>query len=140
MALLLFIAIESELDHMQVDDNPIDLFTCMHGHGIDKEMRAQLYSLITGNFLDDCLLLEDPVKQLSDEGPWITRLPEPLTRQIAGLEEDDLKEVVENWYQCSEMEASDISLDELSDYLFILANLCLNCSREPGLHIFTFTA
>lgn len=139
MAQLLFIAIESELDRLQEDDNPIDSFTCMNGQGIDQEMRAQLYSVITGSFLDDCLSLEDPVKQLSAEGPWITRLPSALTQQIASLEDHELTEVAHNWSECSEMETADLSLDDLLDYLYILANLCHNCTREPDLHIYTFT-
>ena len=100
----------------------------MKGLGIDLEMRAQLYSLITGAFLDDCLSLEDEVKQFSAEGPWIARLPRALTQQIANLEEDELTEVVENWSECSDLEAADLTPEELSDYLSMLINLCHNAT------------
>ena len=139
MAQLLFIAVESELAYLQADDNPIDSFTCMKGLGIDLEMRAQLYSLITGTFLDDCLSLEDEVKQFSAEGPWIARLPRALTQQIANLEEDELTEVVENWSECSDVEAADLTTEELSDYLSMLINLCHNATQEEDLCIYTYT-
>ena len=139
MARLLFIAVESEMARLQADDNPIDSFTCMHGLGIDLENRAQLYSLITGDFLDDCLSLEDPVHQFSDEGPWITCLPAELTRKIAALEDDQIIEVVGNWSECSDAEAADLSLEELYDYLSILVNLCHNAAQEADLHIYTYT-
>jgi len=139
MAQMLFIAEESELKHLQADDNPIDSFTCMNGLGIDLEMRAQLYSLITGDYLDDCMSLEEPVKELSDEGPWIARLPSSLTQQLALLEDDQITELAENWSECGDVEATDLSLDELSEYLYVLANLCHNANQEVDLHIYTFT-
>jgi hypothetical protein len=139
MAQSLFIAIESEMARLQADDNPKDSFTCMNGLGIDLEMRAQLYSLITGDFLDDCLSLEDPVHEFSDEGPWITRLPVELTKKIAALEDDLIIEVVDNWSECSDLEAADLSLEELSDYLSILVHLCHTAAQEADLHIYTYT-
>ncbi|HJN49679.1 MAG: hypothetical protein QGI68_07740 [Pseudomonadales bacterium] len=136
---LLFIADEDELSKLQPDDNPKDSFTCMNGLGIDLEMRAQLYSLINGEFLDDCLLLEEPLQTSSDEGPWITRLPRELTQQIADLADEQLTEVVDNWRECSDVEAADLGQDDLSEYLYILTNLCQNTMQEAGLHIYTYT-
>mgnify|MGYP001156829440 CR=1 FL=1 len=139
MANLLFIAAEGELSKLQPDDDPIDSFTCMNGLGIDLEMRAQLYSLISGDFLDDCLLLEEPLQRPFDEGPWITRLPRALTRQIAALEDEQQVELVDNWSECSDVATADLDPDELTEYLYILSNLCHNALQEEDLHIYTYT-
>lgn len=139
MEQLLFLAAEGELDQLQVDDNPKDAFTCMNGLGIDSEMRAQLYSLISGDFLDDCLLLEEPLQPQSEEGASITRLPRTLTQQIAALTDDELADVVVNWSECSDLEATDLCQDDLSEYLYVLTNLCQNAMLEVDLSIYTYT-
>lgn len=139
MEQLLFLAAEGELDQLQLDDNPKDGFICMNGLGIDFEMRALLYSLISDDFLDDCLLLEEPLRPQSEEGPSITRLPRALTQQIAALTDDELADVVVNWSECSDLESTDLCQDDLSEYLYTLTNLCHNAMQEADLHIYTYT-
>lgn len=138
MARLLFFADPDELWEMDLEGPPSESFVCMLGQGIHIDARAQLYSLITGDFLDDALKLEEPIDDLSSSTSWITKLPETLVEKISTFEEEDILEVLEHWQQCEEIETLGLDKDDLLEYLFALVSLCQNAVQE-GACVYTYT-
>ena len=139
MAQLLFYADGDDLFELEPGESPRDSFVCMLGQAIHIDARAQLYSIITGRFLQDALAMEEPVDELGTEATWISRLQGELVELLGDLDEQAVIETVEHWMLCEEMESLQISRDDLLDYLFSLVNLCLSARQEDAC-VYTFTS
>lgn len=138
MAHLVFFADPRDLIELEPGESPRDAFVCMLGQGIHIDARAQLYSIITGKFLQDALEMEEPVDDQATEATWIGRLHSELVACIGKLDEQAIIETVGHWMSCEEIESLDVGQDDLLDYLFALVNLCQNCLQEDaGVYAFT---
>jgi hypothetical protein len=138
MARLLFYADPAELWEMDVEGPPSESFVCMLGQGIHLDARAQLYSLITGVFLDEALAMEEPLDELSTKTSWISKLPDSLVSKLATFEEEDIVQVLEYWQQCEEVEGLGLDRDDLLEYLFALVSLCQAAADENAC-VYTYT-
>lgn len=139
MAQLLFFADASDLFDLEPGESPRDSFVCMHGLGIHIDARAQLYSIVTGKFLQDALEMEEPVDDLGTDATWIGRLPGELVELLSELDEQAIAESVGHWMACEEMESLQISKDDLLEYVYSLVNLCQNALQEDAC-VYTYTA
>jgi hypothetical protein len=139
MAQLLFYADPEDLFHLEPGQSPRDSFVCMLGLDIHIDARAQLYSIVTGSFLQDAQAMEAPVDDLGTEASWISRLPHELVGLLSDLDEQAIAETVKHWMACEEIESLQISEDDLLDYLFSLVNLSRNALQEDAC-VYTFTS
>jgi len=139
MAQLLFYADSGALIDLEPGESPRGSFVCMHGLGIHIDARAQLYSIVTGEFLQDALALEELVDELGTEATWVSQLPAELVERLSELDEQAIVETANHWMLCEEMESLQISQDDLLDYLFGLVNLCLSARQEDAC-VYTFTS
>jgi hypothetical protein len=129
----------SRIEEVTADENPVDLFPCMNTLGIHVEARAQLYSLLTGGFLDDAMQLEPMMQQLTEDGPNIHLLDSSLTRQLADRDEDDIEELVGLWLECEPIEALELDGEDLSDFLFQLVHFCKTATQGDGLGVYLYS-
>lgn len=139
MADFIFVAGQADLASLQPEDDPTVFFSCYRMGSVDSPARMQLYSLLTGNFLDDCLPFEKPDRELEDLGFDICCLPEEITNRIAQLDEQGLKLIRDEWMVCEEIESTSIDEDELLEFLFLLNSLSLDAlnNDNSGLCILT---
>jgi hypothetical protein len=138
MAQLIFFADSGDLFNLEPGESPRDSFVCMLGLNIHIDARAQLYSIVTGKFLQDALEMEEPVDDLGTDASWIGRLPDELVGLLSDLDEQAIAETVKHWMVCEEMESLQISEDELLDYVFTLVNICQNAIQEDA-GVYTYT-
>jgi hypothetical protein len=139
MAQLLFYADSRDLYKLEPGESPKNSFVCMHGLGIHIDARAQLYSIVMGEFLQDALAMEELVDDLGTEASWISRLHGDLVERLGELDERAIAETVTHWMLCEEMESLQISRDDLLEYMFTLVNLCLSAHQEDAC-VYTFTS
>lgn len=139
MTQLLFFADSRDLIELEPGESPRGSFVCMPDQGIHIDARAQLYSIITGQFLQDALEMEEPVDDLATDATWINLLRGELVESIGKLDEQAIIETVGHWILCEEIEELGISQDDLLDYLFALVNLCQNCLQEE-VSMYSFTS
>ena len=130
---------ESGIKEIAADENPADLYPCMNTLGIHAEARAQLYSLVTGSFLDDAMQLEPLVRQLTEDGPNIHLLDTSLTRQLSDRDEDDIEELVSLWLECEPIEALELDGEDLSDFLFQFVHFCKTAIQGDGLGVYLYS-
>lgn len=139
MAEIFMIAARDAIEGLEADENPADLFPCMNNHGIHAEARAQLYTLVTGSFLDDALLLEPLVRQLAEDGPNIYQLESSLASQLADKDENDIEELVNLWIDCEPIEELELDNEDLIDFLFQLIHFCKTAIQGEDLGVYLYS-
>ena len=98
-----FIATEAEVQELDDQSIPIELFPGLDMKGLDHVKLSTLHGILTGrefevNAIDDFEL----VRQRSDDGPWIYRWPPSLTEGLAGLDDDGIDRVAGAWWATDE--------------------------------------
>jgi len=104
-----------------------------------RDARAQLYSLVTGCFLDEAIEMERLFRSLTDDGPWIYELDEGLRREFSRLDEDLLGELAELWYECEEVEMLDQDTGELYDFIYQFAHFCHVATAGENLGVYIYS-
>ncbi|MEX2490067.1 MAG: hypothetical protein WD356_11150 [Pseudomonadales bacterium] len=138
MPSLIFLASQERVEDLEIDEDPVHTFPCIHSRGFHDEARAQLYALVTGRFFDEAMELECLYRSLSDEGPTVYEFSRELVSRLAALEQDQVTEYVELWSECAEIEAMDTSRDDLNEFVFLLVNLCQAAVNEDDLGIYVY--
>lgn len=137
--MIIFVGSEERVDDLEADEDLADSFPCLSTGPLDREARAQLYSLVTGTFLDDAWQLEVLHRGLTEEGPWIYRMDEDLVDRMARLDEDEIGEFAELWLECEELESLDPEVSDLYDFLYQLVGLCRVAADEDDLGLFVYS-
>lgn len=65
--------------------------------GIDSVKFGMLHSILTGRSFEDLLPEYDPVVTVSEEGPWVFRLPADLVARLATLSDEEQRVAVRKW-------------------------------------------
>ena len=83
-----------------------------------------LHSILTGRSYEDVAPEYEPVVAVSDDGPWVIRLPSDLVARLATLAGEDKKTAVSKWAATEEFAldrwtASDVA--EAFDAIVVLA-------------------
>ncbi|MFT7686530.1 MAG: hypothetical protein ACI9FB_001875 [Candidatus Azotimanducaceae bacterium] len=119
---IIFVASEDSVVTMEADENPSDSYPCMSSQQFHRDARAQLYALVTGEFLHEASEMEFLDQAMSDDGPYIYKLSSVLLTNLARLEEDNIEEISLSWMQCEEIEALDLDANDLHDFMFQLVH------------------
>jgi|TARA_B110000196_G_C21083170_1_gene633549 hypothetical protein len=104
--------------------------------GIHQGARAQMYSLVTGAFLEDALQMEELILLEGDDGPVVYELDTALVAQLADKQEDDIETLISQWQETQEVELLNAQETDLADFLFSLIHLCQVVLNEEGMGVF----
>jgi hypothetical protein len=107
--------------------------------GIHQDARAQMYSLVTGAFLEDALQLEELILLEDGAGPVVYELDTGLIAQLADKQEDDIEILVSQWQETQEIELLNAEETDLADFLFSLIHLCQVVQNEEGMGVFVLS-
>jgi hypothetical protein len=107
--------------------------------GIHQGARAQMYSLVTGAFLEDALQMEELILLEGDDGPVVYELDTALVAQLADKQEDDIETLVSQWQETQEVELLNAQETDLADFLFSLIHLCQVVLNEEGMGVFVLS-
>jgi len=119
---IIFVASTDSISTMEADENPSQAYPCMSSQQFHRDARAQLYALVTGEFLHEASEMEYLDRTLSDEGPYIYILSAGLLESLARLDEDNVEALSLSWMQCEEIEALDLDANDLHDFMFQLVH------------------
>lgn len=136
---IIFVASDERVEEFELGDNPVDSFPAMPTHGFGKESRAQLYSLVTGQFLDDAFDLEVLLRGLEEDGPFVYKLERELLHRLASLEEDEIGEFAELWQECEEIETLDLEVNDLYEFLYQYVHFCRTAASDDELDVYLFS-
>lgn len=136
---IIFVAAPDQIEELEPDENPANSFPVMSSQEFHHGARAQLYSLVTGCFLDEALGHEILVRSITDDGPWIYQLNETTQHQFARLDEDGLGEFAQLWLETEEIEAIDRDVNDLYDFLYQFAHFCHMATHDDELGVFIYS-
>ncbi|MBL4680268.1 MAG: hypothetical protein JKY88_06035 [Pseudomonadales bacterium] len=119
---IIFVASADSVATMEADENPSQAYPCMSSQQFHRDARAQLYALVTGEFLLEASEMEYLDQTLTEEGPFIYILSAHLLKSLARLDEDDVEALSLSWMQCEEIEALDLDANDLHDFMFQLVH------------------
>jgi hypothetical protein len=135
----IFIASETDLIKLTVFDSPLDFFPGIDASGINKVKIAML-SNIVGNVKFDEALNEQPlIKTISEQGPWISRIPDRLRDMLASLANQDLQKVAVKWGKTKEFAADGWKHKDIAMLLEKLAHLARQ-AQPDGKSLFLWTS
>lgn len=135
---LIFLASPERVEDLEIDEDPAHVFPCIHSRGFNDEARAQLYALVTGQFFDEAMELEILSRALTDEGPTVYELDRALVSHLAVLEQDQITDYVALWSECAEIETMGADTDDLSEFVYLLVNLCQAAVNEEDLGVYVY--
>jgi hypothetical protein len=136
---IIFVGTAERVDDMELDENPADAFPCMSSQQFHRDARAQLYSLVTGLFFDEAHELEVRYRTLEDDGPYIYQLDESLATKLARLDDDLIGEYAELWQECNEIEALDLTSNDLLEFMYLLVHFCQTVANDEELAVFIYS-
>ena len=135
---IIFVASADSIASMEIDENPAQSYPCMSSQQFHRDARAQLYALVTGEFLLEASEMEYLDQTFSDEGPYIYTLTKNLLTALARLDEDAVESLSIAWMQCEEIEALDLESNDLHDFMFQLVHFCqIAFNDDLGLYIYS---
>ena len=135
---IIFVASADSIVDMEPDENPSESYPCMSSQQFHRGARAQLYALVTGEFLQEASEMEYLDLSFSDEGPCIYQLSAKLKDTLARLDEDNVEEIAVLWLQCEEIEALDLETNDLHDFMFQLVHFCqIAYNDDLGVYIYS---
>src|SRR5262245_23932753 len=70
--------------------------------GIDSVKFGILHSIVTGRPFETLLAEYEPVVTVTDEGPWVFRLPPELVSRLAELGDAEIAKVAKQWVSTEE--------------------------------------
>lgn len=131
-----FVATCTEALSLNIEDEPSNIFpTLLSNGGAGVVELGTLESLLTDCDVQEAIAAYQLVKQLSDEGPWITQVTLSLQQSLANLSEDEIALVGRKWAQSEEFKLSGW---EEADVLWILRELVTLARHATGENKFLF--
>lgn len=93
----LVVASEEHVAALAESDWPHAGFAAIDIKGIDTVKFGTLHALLMGEAFESILPEYKPIAEASDDGPWVSRVPDRLVRHLAGLSPDERASVAQRW-------------------------------------------
>lgn len=118
----------SDLPRVLASVNPATQFGGVDVKGLDTVKLYKLHMQLTGVSYDDAMAAFQTTCD-SDEGPWVTPLPDALVKRLATLDEERGDAVAGRWSR-----AEEFALDgwDRSDVAAVLECLCTLARKARG--------
>ncbi len=126
----LLVATEADMEAIGEMDYPLGQFPGLDAKGLDWVSFSTLQELVTGEPYDDVLKLYDPVLTVSDDGPWISKIPANLVQRLASLTETERRTIGARWAQTDELKhqwTEDVVQEVLED----ICKLAVKAVSQP---------
>jgi hypothetical protein len=102
---------------------PIDEWRGFEARGLDQAKFAMLHALLSGKAFDEAFDDFAPGYAVSEEGPWLMRMPGESVERLAALEEDALERVADELAATEEFEIDAWPADQVQTLVSRLAEL-----------------
>jgi hypothetical protein len=123
----------TDADRIAHSVKPAAEFGGIEIRGIDTVKFGTLNAILSGRSFEALLPEYDPVVTVSDEGPWLFRLPTELVVRLASLAGGDERAVVSRWAATEEFALDGWSASDVAralDGIVVLARKCLDAGHS----------
>jgi hypothetical protein len=93
----LVVAADVDAERVARARGPAEEFDGIDIKGIDSVKFGILHSILTGRAFKEILPACDPVVTVSEEGPWVFRIPCDLVARLAAITGDEKRAAVTKW-------------------------------------------
>lgn len=93
----IYLAPTGRAAEVTADARPERCLAGIDSSGIDSVKLATLHSLLTGQDFESLLPSYEPTAVAGEDGPWLFRLPDDLTRTLADLSPDQRRDIAARW-------------------------------------------
>jgi hypothetical protein len=100
----LVVANEADAESVARAQVPSQKFGGIDIKGIDSVKFATLHSILTGRRFEELIPSYEPAFIVSDDGPWVFRLPGELVDRLATLTDSERQSVADRWAATEEFE------------------------------------
>jgi hypothetical protein len=126
-----FVATEDEAAKLTEDDSHSELFDTYQSKGVDTVKIDLFYSALTGRPFKELCNCGEMINEISEDGPWIFRLPSDLVARLSSLDAKRIMLVSENLASTEDFEGW--SPEDVSDVLGEISAIALRaqeCSKN----------
>jgi hypothetical protein len=125
------IANKSEAEAVGKSIVPIKKWPGIDAKGIDQVKLATLWGILSGAPYQESWIEEMlPVYSASDEGPWVSVIPQGLVDGLASLEKQRFAEVARDWAQTEEFQEEKNLAQLTGEYLRRMCSLAKRAKKE----------
>ncbi|HEV7704566.1 MAG TPA: hypothetical protein VGO46_09750 [Gemmatimonadaceae bacterium] len=131
----LVVAASGDAERIGKSESPAEEFDGIDIKGIDAVKFGTLHSILTGRSFDDLQPEYEPVVSVSDDGPWVVRLPSDFVARLAALTGAEKQAAVSKWAATEEFELdgwTESDVTEAFDEIAVLARK----AKDAGLSLF----
>jgi len=114
---------DADLTRLAAARSPAAELGGVHLKGIDPVKVAQLHAILTGRPIRDVFAAYDPVVSVSEEGPWIFRLPVELVNRLAAVGTEESEGAVARWAASEEVVLDRMTPDQMAEAFRALMTL-----------------
>ena len=122
-------ATDADVERIARSQVPSQQFSGVDIKGIDTVKLGTLHSLLTGDDFEALLSQYDPVFEVSEDGPWVSRIPPALQSRLASMDATEMRRVADLWAATEEFK-----LDEWqpADVARVLESICTLATRADA--------
>ena len=135
----LFSATESDVNELQPEDIPSRRFGGVEAKGLNPVPFAALHHILTGIDIQESVRLHSLVAEITEDGPWIYRLPRELASTLAELSQRGIDSVAAEWTKTDELQLAGWSYDDVNSVRSRMVALCQHPDIE-GMTIFLWSS
>lgn len=99
----LVVAAVGDAERIARAEAPAEEFGGIDIKGIDSVKFGTLHSILTGRSFEDLSSAYEPIVTVSDDGPWVFRIPPDLVSRLATLVGKDKQNAVSAWAATEEL-------------------------------------
>lgn len=134
-----FAASDAEVQSLTDDDIPAELFPCVEAKWIGPVEYGTLQNILLGTDVQDAIAQQASlVRDTSDDGPWITRVPDLLVDALADMTQGRTRQVAASWSATESFQASGFPVGDLEEVLTDLSQLAKEARMiRKGLFVWT---
>lgn len=127
----LIVAYESEAGAVAESESPLRDWPGIDAKGIDHVKLGKLLSILTSEPYSNSLVGEfRQIAELSDDGPWVFRLPRGLVLALSKMNEAELGRISVQWSAVEEFDRSGYDLATVTELLAALRELSKTAMAE----------
>ena len=135
----IFVADQSDVLKLTQHNLPLNLFIGVDVSGIDPIKIAELYSIVAGLTFETALDEQTLVLEISEDGPWISKIPDDLRDALAMQTESDLSIVSHKWAKMEEFQLDRWSEKDVETSLISIAELARK-SKDQAKQMFLWSS
>ena len=117
----LIIGKKEDIDEILSCDDPNEKYDCIEYTGVDTVKISTLYAISKNEEYD--MDTHHSIESFGEEeGPWVFKFPEDLTKTFASIDSGKIPSIAEKWLSTEELEMDGWNLDDSTEVIKEVVN------------------